>query len=101
MLGKHLLYKARGSFVIASDFKPMQAKSFTSKPADDKAAQVGGGSMDLGNTTDETEKDNATKASALGGQKTMQNIELDPKKTNIQGLEKLITDRAKEQEKKK
>lgn len=84
-----------------SDFKPMQAKNLSAKPPTDKAAPTGGGDMNLGNVTNEAEKDNANKSSLLGAQKSAENIEVDPKQNKLDGLEKLLTDRAKFQEKKK
>ena len=83
-----------------SDFKPMQAKNLSANSPMDKAAPMGGGSKDLGNTTNEAEKDNANKNSLLGAQKSAENIEVDPKQNKLDGLEKLLTDRAKFQEKK-
>lgn len=81
-----------------SDFKPKQAKNFTAS-APDKAAPMGGGNMDLGNTTNQAEKDSANKSSLLGAQNN-QDMQIDPKQTQLKGLEKLLTDRAKVQEKK-
>ncbi len=83
-----------------SDFKPMQAKNLSAKPSMDKAAPLSGGSNNLGNTTNESEKDNANKSSLLGIQKTAENIEVDPKQNKLEGLEKLLTDRTKFKEKK-
>lgn len=84
-----------------SDFKPMQAKDLSAKPSADKAAPMGGGSKDLGNNTNQAEKDNANKSSMLGMQKSAENIEVDPKQNKLDGLEKLLTDRAKFEEKRK
>ena len=81
-----------------SDFKPKQAKNF-SAPVADKAAATGGESLNLGNTTNQAEKDNANKSSQLGLQNN-QNMEIDPKQTQLKGLEKALTDRAKLQQKK-
>lgn len=79
-----------------SDFKPMQAKNFS---APEKAAPTGGGDLNLGNATNQTEKDNANKSSLLGAQNN-QDMQVDPKQTQLKGLEKLLTDRAKVNEKK-
>ncbi len=81
-----------------SDFKPKQAKNFTAS-VPDKATPVGGENMNLGNTTNQAEKDSANKSSLLGAQNN-QDMQLDPKQTQLKGLEKLLTDRAKVQEKK-
>lgn len=83
-----------------SDFKPMQAKDLSVKSPTEKAAQMGGGDMNLGNQTNQAEKDNVNQASSLGEQKSAQNLEVDPKQNKLGGLEKLLTDRAKFQEKK-
>ena len=84
-----------------SDFKPMQAKDFSAvKQPEEKAAALGGGSLNLGNEVNVAEKDNANKSSLLGAQKETQSVDIDPKKTNLDGLEKLLSDRAKFQEKK-
>lgn len=84
-----------------SDFKPMQAKDFSAvKQPEEKAAALGGGSLNLGNEVNVAEKDNANKSSLLGAQRETQSVDIDPKKTNLDGLEKLLSDRAKFQEKK-
>lgn len=83
-----------------NDFKPMQAKDFSSKPSADKAFEMGKGSMELGNTTNAAEKDNANKSSLLGEQKKTQDLEVDPKQTKLGGLSKLLIDREKVKEKK-
>ncbi len=83
-----------------SDFKPKQAKNF-SAPIPEKAAPLGGGSNDLGNDTNQAEKDNVNKSSMLGKQKEAQNLEIDPKQTKLQGLEQKVEEKAKEAQKKK
>ena len=79
-----------------SDFSPKPAKNFTA----DKAATLGGGSMNLGNSTDQAAKDAAAKASLLGAQNN-QNIDVDLKQNKLSGVDKLVTDRAKWKEKQK
>lgn len=67
-----------------SDFKPMQAKDFAAKAPQDKASSMGGGSMNLGNSTDQAEKDNVNATSLLGEQaKAAQNIDVDTKKQTL------------------
>lgn len=83
-----------------SDFQPMQAKDLSAKPSMEKAAPLGGGEMGLGNETNQAEKDNVNKSSSIGEQKSAQNLDVDPKQNKLDGLEKLLTDRAKFQEKK-
>jgi|GEM_PF-3862625 hypothetical protein len=84
-----------------SNFKPMQAKDLSAKPPTmEKAAPLGGGDVKLGNDTNVTEKDNANKSSLLGAQQSAQDMDVDPKQnTKLDGLEKLLTDRAKFKEK--
>jgi hypothetical protein len=84
-----------------SNFKPMQAKDLSAKPPTmEKAAPLGGGNVKLGNDTNVTEKDNANKSSLLGTQQSAQDMDVDPKQnTKLDGLEKLLTDRAKFKEK--
>lgn len=85
-----------------SNFKPMQAKDLSAKPSTmEKAAPLlGGGDVKLGNDTNVTEKDNANKSSLLGAQQSAQDLDVDPKQnTKLDGLEKLLTDRAKFKEK--
>ncbi len=84
-----------------SDFKPKQAKNFSATPVPEKAAPLGGGSNDLGNDTNQAEKDNVNKSSMLGKQKEAQNLAIDPKQTNIQGLEQKVEEKAKEAQSKK
>lgn len=83
-----------------SDFKPKQAKNF-SAPVPEKAAPLGGGSNDLGNDTNQAEKDNVNKSSLLGKQKQSQNLEIDPKQTKLQGVEQKVEEKAKEAQKNK
>ena len=83
-----------------SDFKPMQAKDLSAKPPAEKANSLGGGNMDFGTNTNEAEKDKANKESQGGMQKAAQEMEVDPKQSKLGGLEKLLTDRAKFEEKK-
>lgn len=80
-----------------SDFKPMQAKDLAvNKSTTDKAQKTGGGDVNLGNDTNQTEKDNVNKSSTLGAQKgATQNLDVDPTRSTSSGLEKLLTDRAK------
>jgi len=84
-----------------SNFKPMQAKDLSAKPPTmEKATPLGGGDVKLGNDTNVTEKDNANKSSLLGAQQSAQDMDVDPKQnTKLDGLEKLLTDRAKFKEK--
>lgn len=78
-----------------SDFKPKQAKDFAVLQ---KAAPVGGGENKLGNDTNSAAKDAANKASLLGRQSN-QNIEVDPKKTNLNGLDKALQQKASKKKK--
>ena len=81
-----------------SNYQPKQAKNFA--PAT-KAAPVGGGSMNLGNSNaDQAAKDAAAKASLLGSQNN-QNMDVNPKQNKLGGIDKLVTDRAKWKEKQK
>ena len=80
-----------------SDFKPKQAKNFT---ANEKAAPTGGDSLALGNETNQSEKDQANKSGLLTAQSN-QKLDVDPKQNKVEGLEKLVTDRAKWKEKQK
>ena len=81
-----------------SKYQPKQAKNFA--PAT-KAAPVGGGSMNLGNSNaDQAAKDAAAKASLLGSQNN-QNMDVNPKQNKLGGIDKLVTDRAKWKEKQK
>ncbi len=83
-----------------SNFKPIQAKDLSAKPSTmEKAAPLGGGDVKLGNDTNVTEKDNANKSSLLGAQQSAQDLDVDPKQNKLDGLEKLLTDRAKFKEK--
>ena len=79
-----------------SDFKPKQAKDFT---AGQKAAPMGGGDNKLGNETNVSEKDAANKSSLLGKQSN-QNIDVDPKLTNLGGLGKSVEKKVEEKTKK-
>lgn len=80
-----------------SDFKPKQAKDFT---ANKKAAPTGGDSLALGNETNQSEKDQANKSGLLTAQSN-QKLDVDPKQNKVEGLEKLVTDRAKWKQKQK
>ena len=85
-----------------SDYRPPQATSFN-KPAE-KAAPLGGGSMDLGNTnSNQAEKDSAAASSLLGKSNTANLDNVDPKQSNLDkgGIEKILTDRMKVKEKQK
>lgn len=83
-----------------SDFQPKQAKNF-SAPVPEKAFALGGGSNNLGNDTNQAEKDNANKSSLLGKQKEAQSLEIDPKQTKLQGLDQKVAEKAKEAQSKK
>lgn len=72
-----------------SDYTPKQAKNFS---APDKAAPTGGGTPNLGNTTNEAEKDAANKNSLMGSQDN-QNIQIDPSKNKLPGFEKMLENR--------
>ena len=75
-----------------SNFQPKPAKDLT---AGNKAAPLGGGSMNLGNAdSDQAAKDAAAKASLLGAQNN-QNLDVDPRQNKLSGLEKKVTDRSK------
>ncbi len=80
-----------------SDYKPKQAKDFKTAQ---KAAPLGGGDLKLGNSTDQAAKDAAAKASLLGSQNN-QNMDVDPKRNKMGGLDKVVTDRAKQRGKRK
>ncbi len=85
-----------------SDYKPPQAKSFN-KP-EEKAAPLGGGSMNLGNaTSDQAEKDSAAASSLLGQNNTKNLDNVDPKQSNLnkEGIAKTLIDRMKVKEKQK
>ena len=77
-----------------------QAKNF-SAPVPEKTSALGGGSNNLGNDTNQAEKDNANKSSLLGKQKESQNLEIDPKQTKLQGLDQKVAEKAKEAQSKK
>ncbi len=83
-----------------SDFQAKQAKNF-SAPVPEKTSALGGGSNNLGNDTNQAEKDNANKSSLLGKQKEAQSLEIDPKQTKLQGLDQKVAEKAKEAQSKK
>ena len=78
-----------------SNFKPKQAKDFAAQP---KAAPIGGGENKLGNETNVAEKDAANKASLLGKQSN-QNMDVNPKQTNLGGLGKAVEQKVEEKKK--
>lgn len=80
-----------------SDYTPKQAKDFKTAQ---KAAALGGGDLKLGNSTDQAAKDAAAKASLLGSQNN-QNMDVNPKQNKVSGLDKVVTDRAKQRGKRK
>lgn len=95
--GKSAVTSSAKATTSMSDFTPKQAKDFA---AAQKAAPIGGGENKLGNDTDAAEKDAANKASSLGKQSN-QNIDIDPKASNLAGLNKAVEQQVNEKKKKK
>lgn len=79
-----------------SNFTPKQAKDFASAQ---KAAPLGGGENKLGNETNAAEKDAANKASLLGKQSN-QNMDVNPKLSNLGGLGKSVEQKVEDKKKK-
>ena len=82
-----------------SDFTPKPAKDFT-KP-EPKAPEFGGSSLALGNdTAGESAKDAMAASQVRSGQKESLETDLKDNTNALAGLEKMLTDRAKVQQKK-
>ncbi len=94
--GKSAAVTSAQAATSMSNFTPKQAKDFT---AAQKAAPLGGGENKLGNETNVAEKDAANKASLLGKQSN-QNIDVNPKLTNLGGLGKAVEQKVNEKKKK-
>lgn len=92
--GKKTATSAQASTSM-SGFKPKQAKDFT---VAQKAAPVGGGENKLGNDTNAAEKDAANKASLLSKQSN-QNIDVNPKLSNLGSLGKAVEQKVEEKKK--
>ena len=90
---------AKGSTSM-SDFKPKPAKDFTQEMP--KAPNMGGGSLALGNDiADQAEKDAiAANRMRTDQQKSIGEADLKEKSNALSGLDKMLTDRTKVQQKK-
>ena len=93
--GKNLAGTSARAATSMSDFKAKQAKDFT---AGQKAFPTGGGENKLGNDTNVAEKDAANKASLLSKQGN-QNMDVDPKLSNLGGLGKAVEKKVEEKKK--
>ena len=82
-----------------SDFTPKPAKDFT-KP-ESKAPEMGGGSLALGNdTAGESSKDSIASSHLRAGQQESLQADIKDNPNALAGLEKMLTDRTKVQQKK-